>query len=194
VTGPLDAAGAPLLFTVGHGTRTLAQLVVVLEAAGAGRVVDVRRFPSSRRHPHFSREALARSLSDHGIGYAWRGDALGGRRSVDPGSMSRHHALRVAAFRAFAEHMDTDGFRSAIDELVRAARRPPPLAVLCAETVWWRCHRRLISDALVLRGARVHHLLEAGRAQAHPLHEAVRADGEGRPVYDVGAPAPLDLG
>lgn len=92
MTGPLDAGGAPLLFTVGHGTRTIAQLVVVLEAAGAGRVVDVRRFPSSRRHPHFNREALARSLSDHGIGYAWRGDDLGGRRSVDPGSTSRHHA------------------------------------------------------------------------------------------------------
>ncbi|HEX2235137.1 MAG TPA: DUF488 domain-containing protein [Actinomycetota bacterium] len=192
MTGSHDA-GAPRLFTVGHGTRTTEQLVAVLDDAGVGRVVDVRRYPGSRRHPHFARSALERSLSRHGMAYVWCGEELGGRRSNDAGT-SRHRALRVEAFRAFADHMDTDVFRTAVDRLVSAARRSAPSALMCAETLWWRCHRRLISDALVLRGVRVDHLLQVGRSQPHHLHEAARADGEGRPVYDVGQPASLDLG
>lgn len=171
------------LFTVGHGTRTLEELVAVLASATVARVVDVRRFPGSRRHPQFGRDALAASLPAHGIAYDFRGEILGGRRAPSPSS--RHCAWREPAFRGYADHMDTTAFRAALATLLADARREP-LAIMCAETLWWRCHRRLISDALVAQGARVTHLLSATSTQEH-VHapDLVRVDA-GWPVYDVG--------
>lgn len=149
------------LFTVGHGTRTTDELVAVLREGGVERLVDVRRFPGSRRNPHLAREALARDLP---LAYEWWGEELGGRRSaVEP---TRHPEWRNAAFRAYADWMDTPVFQEALDRLLASAASQPT-AVMCAERLWWRCHRRLIADAAVLRGAEVVHLLGVGQAQAH---------------------------
>jgi uncharacterized protein (DUF488 family) len=168
--------------TVGHGTRTTEALVEALRAAGVAGVVDVRRFPGSRRHPHLGREALGASLAAAGLEYWWRGEALGGRRRAIEGA-SRHPAWRVRAFRDYAAWMEHDEFRTALLEL-EALAATTPLAVLCAETLWWRCHRRLIADALVVRGHEVLHILGPGEARPHPLHPQLRV-ARGWPVYDL---------
>ncbi len=175
---------SPTLFTVGHGARAVGELIAVLSAAGVRRLVDVRRYPGSRHSPQFGRDALAASLSAAGIGYDWRGGALGGRRRAS--AASRHVALRNEAFRGYADHMDSEAFQAALEALLRDAAAGPPLAILCAETLWWRCHRRLIADALAARGAEVVHLLDADHRQAHPANPDARIDERGRPVYDVG--------
>lgn len=179
---------APRVWTVGHGARPAEALVAVVQEARIGVLVDVRRFPGSRRHPQFGRDALAARLTAAGVGYEWWGEALGGRRSRSP--TTRHRALRQAAFAGYADHMDSDEFRSAVEALLSRATTGERLAVMCAETVWWHCHRMLIADALVLRGAAVTHLLEAGRHQEHRLHSAVRQGADGWPVYDVADPLP----
>lgn len=185
-------SGSDAIFTVGHGTRTVEALAVVLQRAGVGRLVDVRRWPRSRRNPHLNREALADALPEFSIAYDWRGEELGGRRSpVEP---TRHGAWRVKAFRGYADYMDTQAFRAAFMQLEKDARLSPPLAVMCAETLWWRCHRRLIADGLALRGHTVVHLVNERSRQVHPLHDSVRADAHGWPVYDVGATGSLPLG
>ena len=180
------------VFTVGHGTRTTDELTAILESARVRRLVDVRRFPGSRRHPHFSREALERSLPDRGIRYEWWGEDLGGRRST-AARKSRHVAWRNAGFQGYADYMDSDRFRAALGRLEEAARMGPPLAIMCAETLWWRCHRRLISDALHLHGVEVIHLIGLEESQPHRPHPEMRADEQGRPVYDVGATGRLEL-
>lgn len=173
----------PVVFTVGHGARPADALLAVLREAGVTVVVDVRRFPGSRRHPQYGREALAGRLAAAGIGYEWQGEALGGRRARPAGS--RHFALRQAAFAGYADHMDTDGFRAAVEVLVARARAVERPAVMCAETLWWRCHRMLIADALTMRGASVIHLLQPGHRQPHRPHATVRRGPDGWPVYDV---------
>ena len=172
-----------LVHTIGHGTKTSAELIEMLQSAGVCRLVDVRRFPGSRRHPQFSRAALARSLRVAELDYEWRGEELGGRRKG--AENSRHPAWRNRSFRAYADHMDTAEFRAAVEAIEEAAGCESA-AVLCAETLWWHCHRRLIADALLLRGTFVEHLLSAGSAQEHPLHPAARAADDGWPVYDLG--------
>lgn len=133
-------------------------------------LTDVRRFPASRRHPQFSRDALAASLTENGIRYVHEPD-LGGRRAARPGSP--HTAWRVEAFRGYADHMETPEFKAALDRLIgRAARET--VAILCAEAVPWRCHRRLISDALVAHGLTVLHILGPGRTEPHELDPNAR--------------------
>src|SRR4051812_33644543 len=110
----------PTLFTIGHGARSLEELVMLLGEANARILVDVRRFPGSRRHPHFARAALEASLPPLGVTYVFRGEALGGRREGRAGSP--HRALREPAFRAYADHMDTPEFRAAADDLAAEAR------------------------------------------------------------------------
>ncbi|MET7421095.1 DUF488 domain-containing protein [Dactylosporangium sp. NPDC005555] len=170
------------IWTVGHGARPIGALLDILTGAGVGTVVDVRRFPGSRRHPQFGRDALAEAVTGAGLRYTWRGETLGGRRGAGPGT--RHTALRSAQFAAYADHMDTPAFRAAVDELIGGAATDLP-AVLCAETLWWHCHRMLVADALVMRGAVVEHLLDAGARQPHRLTEGVRRGEDGWPVYDA---------
>lgn len=171
-----------MIFTVGHGARPIDAFIAVLRSAEVGALVDIRRYPGSRKHPQFGRDALALALGERGIGYEWQGDALGGRRSRQPGS--RHSALHSASFAGYADHMDTAQFRAAVDALV--ARVPEErLAIMCAETYWRNCHRMLVADALTLRGATVVHLLDAGRREAHRLHPTMRRGVDGWPVYDV---------
>jgi uncharacterized protein (DUF488 family) len=182
-------SSASTVFTVGHGTRTTEALAIILQRAGVGRLVDVRRWPRSRRNPHSNKEALEKALPRFAIHYDWRGEALGGRRS--PADTTRHGAWRTRPFRGYADYMDTEPFRLAFMQLERDARLSPPLAVMCAETLWWRCHRRLIADALVLRGHTVVHLIDERSTQIHPLHDSVRKNADGWPVYDVGATGKL---
>ena len=176
------------IYTVGHGTRSTEDLIEVLAAARIDRLVDVRRYPGSRRNPHFAREALARSLPKARITYDWRGDTLGGRReNVNPSS--RHHSLRNKAFQGYADYMDTDEFRTAVKKLEDEARSER-IALMCAETLWWKCHRRMISDALHARGNEVIHLIKPGDSNAHKPVTEMRVDKNGWPVYDLG---PLKL-
>jgi uncharacterized protein (DUF488 family) len=173
------------IYTIGHGTRTFDEFLAALRSAGVQRVVDVRRYPGSRRNPQFERSSLQRSLESAGLDYEWRGEELGGRRDPPSDRASRHPALRVAAFRNYADHMDTREFRGALELLLETAA-VVPTAIMCAETPWWRCHRSLVADALLLEGGSVIHILDATRRAVHELHEAARADERSRPVYDAG--------
>jgi uncharacterized protein (DUF488 family) len=168
------------VFTIGHGARPIEAFLAVLWEASITVLVDIRRFPGSRRHPQFGREALTATLDAEGIGYEWQGEALGGRRSRTGGS--RHSALRNEAFAGYADHMDSSEFRAAVEAFVARSDR---LAIMCAETLWWQCHRTLVADALTMRGAQVIHLLDAGKRQPHRLHATVRRGPDGWPVYDV---------
>lgn len=151
-------------------------------------LVDVRSFPGSRRLPQFRRASLETSIPAAGIGYEWA-PALGGRRRPQPDSPNV--ALRNPAFRAYADHMASEEFRTALARLVDASREQQ-LAVMCAESVWWRCHRRLIADAAVLgHGIEVVHLFHDGRRQAHPPLAAARVDERGVVVYDLDQPRRL---
>jgi uncharacterized protein (DUF488 family) len=163
------------VFTIGHSTRTADEFVALLRAHGVRHVVDVRRFPASRRHPQFSSEQLAGTLHVAGMDYR-HAEALGGRRAARQDS--RNTAWRNAAFRGYADHMASPEFRVALDRLVTEAGSAPT-AILCAEAVHWRCHRNLLSDALVARGLEVRHILSPERAEAHTRNPAavVRPDG-----------------
>lgn len=177
------------VFTVGHGTRSAREFVTVLTNARIDVVVDVRRFPGSRRHPQFGHDALEATLSEAEIDYEWRGEALGGRRRAAPDSPNI--AWRVDGFRGYADHMASPEFQAALAELesVAEAKRQ---AVMCAETLWWRCHRRLIADALVARGHEVIHL-GLGKDEPHRLHPNARVDERRTVVYDAGLTPQLDL-
>lgn len=178
----------PTIYTVGHGTKAIEELVEVLTSAEIDLLVDVRRYPGSRRNPQFGRPALERSLPAAGISYEWRGDALGGRREhKDP--ETRHPLLRNKAFQGYADHMDSEEFRAAARDLEDRAHSQN-IAVMCAETLWWKCHRRLIADALHAQGNEVIHLIKPGERAAHKPVEEMRVGDDGWPVYDVG---PLKL-
>ena len=179
--------GAPLLLTVGHGTLPSEELAALLISAGVHLVVDVRSVPGSRRHPHFGRTRLARWLPAAGIDYRWERD-LGGHRRPVAGSVNT--ALRHPAFRGYADYMASGSFALGLARLLDdAAARPT--AAMCAETLWWRCHRRLIADAAVLlAGAEVCHLGHDGRLSAHRVTEGARATKAGGTtmlVYDAAA-------
>ena len=138
----------------------------MLQSAGVGRLIDVRRHPGSTRNPHLSKKELERDLPERGVVYEWWGEELGGRRKPRPDS--RHAEWRNDAFRGYADYMDTPEFADALARIQRAAAADPPVAVMCAETLWWRCHRRLIADAFARAGGSVVHLLDVGKTQAHP--------------------------
>jgi len=170
------------LHTVGHGTLTADAFTTIVDGAGLDRIVDVRSFPGSRRNPQFGREAMERWLPDAGIGYVWMVD-LGGRRR--PVADSKHVALRHDSFRAYADHMETDEFLAGVEDLLSLVG-DEAAAVMCSESVWWRCHRRLLADHLALvRGVEVLHLMHDGRLTPHPATDGVRLAG-GALVYDVG--------
>lgn len=164
---------APLVVhTVGHSTRTIDAFLALLREHAIERIVDVRRWPASRRHPHFGREPLASALGDAGIRYLWRGD-LGGYRT--PGPDSPNTGWRTGAFRAYADFMSTPAFDQAMDELALVASGER-VALMCAEAVPWRCHRQLLADALLVRGWTVRHIIDAG-CTVHRLTAFARPSG-----------------
>ena len=154
-----------MVYTIGHSTRSLEAFVNLLREHAIALVLDVRRFPASRRHPHFELEALAATLAGQGIAYRHEPD-LGGRRTPRPDSPNT--AWRSALFRGYADHMATPTFQAALARLIEDGAACPT-AVLCAEAVPWRCHRQLIADALVARQAEVCHILGPGRTRPHTL-------------------------
>ncbi len=158
------------LWTVGHSTRAQEQLIELLRRNGIQALADVRRYPASKRYPHFNREALERSLPVAGIDYVWMPE-LGGRRV--PRKDSTNTAWRNAGFRGYADYMETAAFQDAIDALLQRAR-DRRIAIMCAEQAWQQCHRGLISDYLKARGVEVTHIVDPGRVEPHPWTAAAR--------------------
>src|SRR4051812_10587874 len=163
------------ILTVGHSNHGEQEFVELLRGAGVGLIADVRRYPGSRRQPHFERTALAAVLLEAGIGYRWLGESLGGRRKPQPGSPNG--AWDSDQFRGYADHMASEEFAAGLAELEDLASGER-VAMMCAEAWWVRCHRRLVSDVLTARGWRVLHLAANGRLEEHELTEfAVVEDG-----------------
>lgn len=156
------------IFTIGHSTRTINEFLALLQENQIELLVDVRSIPQSRRLPHFGSESLAASLEGEGIRYEHM-KPLGGRRHHPKGAPpSLHTYWRVEAFRNYADYAETPDFNAAIDELIqRGAERR--VTIMCAEAVWWRCHRRIITDYLVARGVEVLHIMGPGKVEQATL-------------------------
>ena len=155
------------VFTIGHSTRSLDEFLALLRENGIELLADIRRYPGSRRYPHFSSESLARAFP-----YVHMPE-LGGRRKPSPDSPNR--GWRNDQFRAYADHMATPEFKAAVDSLIA---RPERTVVMCAEAVPWRCHRNLLSDELVRRGIRVVHILGPGKTQPHDMNPMAVVRGD----------------
>jgi uncharacterized protein (DUF488 family) len=177
----------PAVLTIGHSTRALADFLALLEECAATTLVDVRRFPGSRRYPHFGGPALAQSLAGVRIGYVHEPD-MGGRRDPRPDSVNT--AWRVAAFRGYADHLASPEFRAGLERVLALAAEGRPV-IMCAEAVPWRCHRQLIADALVARGVAVRHILGPGQERAHELNPSAHRGPDGVLVYPANAQRPL---
>jgi uncharacterized protein (DUF488 family) len=154
------------ILTIGHSTHGADRFVALLGAHRVELVGDVRRYPASRRNPQFNANPLRATLDDAGIGYEALGDQLGGRRRAQRDSP--HTGWQVAGFRAYADHMDSNEFAAGLERLEGVARKRR-VAIVCAEGDWRRCHRRLIADALLIRGWRVAHVLPDGGREEHQL-------------------------
>ncbi len=167
------------IWTIGHSNHAIEQFVEMLQAHKIALVADVRRFPGSRRQPQFGGEQLEASLAANGIGYRHL-PGLGGRRSARAEN-SPNSAWRVESFNAYADHMATDEFCDALGEL-KAAARKQSTAIMCSEAVPWRCHRRLIADALVVEGWTVLDILSTRPAKEHKLTDFAQVAG-GQVIY-----------
>jgi uncharacterized protein (DUF488 family) len=166
-----DRATEPLtVWTIGHSTRTVDELTALLEQHAIEAVIDVRRFPGSRRLPHFQSDALASALATRSIAYCWI-PQLGGRRRGDPSAMDT--GWRHPAFRAYAAHVLTDEFAEGLFELLMIAHGLRS-AIMCAEVLWWRCHRRLIADVLTSLGVDVEHIMNAAKTERHEIAPPAR--------------------
>ena len=164
---------AATIFTIGHSTRSLEELIAILNSRNVKAVADVRQFPRSRRHPHFNDDALGDSLPRNGIAYL-PFKSLGGRRRARKDSPNT--GWRNEAFRGYADFMQTSAFERALDELIEAAAKHPT-TTMCAEAVPWRCHRSLISDALLVRGWQVLDIFDEKHVKPHELTKFARVQG-----------------
>lgn len=163
------------VWTVGHSTRSGEEFAQILKAHGIQVLVDVRSFPGSRRYPQFNRATLAESLQEVGIEYKHE-PRLGGRRT--PRKDSHNTAWKNASFRAYADHMESEEFRNGVKDLLELAKTTR-VAVMCAEALWWRCHRSLIADYLKAEDHSVIHILSENKTEEHPFTSAARiVDGE----------------
>lgn len=171
--------GSVRVWTVGHSTRSADEFNQILTAHQIGSLVDVRSFPGSRRYPHFNRLDLALNLKEAGILYTHLPE-LGGRRR--PSKHSKNTAWQNASFRAYADHLESEEFKKGIDELLKLAHAQPT-AVMCAEALWWRCHRSLIADFLRANRVEVIHILSAEKTEIHPYTSAARIV-DGRLSYE----------
>ncbi|MER7083375.1 Protein of unknown function, DUF488 [Saccharopolyspora kobensis] len=179
------------MLTFGHGTADAATMTGLLRGAGVRELVDVRTAPGSRRNPDAARAAMSHWVPEEGIGYRWE-SRLGGWRRAHPDGPDT--ALRNRSFAGYAEHMRTADFRAAVDDLLTDSATELN-AVMCAESLWWRCHRKMIADYLTLvRGVPVGHLMHDGKIRPHrPSPEARLLPERGVLIYDAGQP-PLDAG
>jgi uncharacterized protein (DUF488 family) len=178
------------IWTIGHSTRTIDEFISLLKENKINLLADVRTWPGSKRYPHFNKDALAKSLSEQGIRYEHFPE-LGGKRKSKPDS--RNTAWRNASFRGYADYMETEQFQNGIERLLNIAGQgaeswavaekrydgseavtPCAIAIMCAEAVWWRCHRSLIADCLKARGVEVLHVLGATKVDPHPYTPAAR--------------------
>jgi len=164
------------IWTIGHSTRNIDIFISLLEENGIKLLADVRSLPGSKRCPQFNKEAMAESLNARGIRYEHFPE-LGGRRKARPDS--RNLAWRNASFRGYADYMETEEFQQGIKRLLEVTHKAGPVAIMCAEAVWWRCHRSLISDYLKLHGIEVVHIFDANKVEPHPYTSAARiVDGK----------------
>jgi len=166
---PADPA---TIWTIGHSTRALKEFLGLLSEYGIEAIADVRRFPGSRRYPYFASDALAATLPAHGLAYQWI-PRLGGRRKVQPGSPNT--AWRNASFQGYADYTATAEFAEGLAELLKLATSKRT-ALMCAEAVWWRCHRSIIADVLKLRGIEVIHIIDATHTTVHPYTSPARIE------------------
>ena len=159
------------VWTIGHSTRSIDDFIAALRAHEITLLADVRLLPGSKRYPHFNNDVLAHSLGEHGIRYEHFRE-LGGRRKPRPDSQNT--AWRNTAFRGYADYMETAVFADGIARLLALAAEVGPTAIMCAEAVWWRCHRGLVSDYLKARGIEVLHIVDAKKAEPHPFTSAAQ--------------------
>ena len=159
------------IWTIGHSTRAIDEFISLLTENEIKLLIDVRAFPGSKRYPQFNKDALAESLNAHGIRYEHFPE-LGGKRKSRPDS--RNTAWRNASFRGYADYMETEQFRKGIERLLEIASEAGATAIMCAEAVWWRCHRSLIADYLKACGGEVLHILSANKVEPHPSTSAAR--------------------
>lgn len=179
-----DASVVEKIWTIGHSTRTIEEFIQLLLAHQIGLVADVRLFPQSRRYPQFNQSNLEASLAQIEIGYVHLPE-LGGRRMARRDS--KNVAWRNASFRGYADYMETDGFSRGITRLGQAVASTGATAMMCAEALWWRCHRALIADYLKVNGAIVVHIIGAGKVEPHPFTSAARVVN-GKLSYKGGVP------
>jgi uncharacterized protein (DUF488 family) len=170
-----------ILYSIGHSTRPLDELIGMLKDAGVTRLADVRYIPRSRRHPQFNIDTLPAALGQEGIDYRHL-PALGGRRSARKDGPSRNTLWRVQAFRNYADYAETPAFQAGLAELERLARERAT-AIMCAEAVWWRCHRRLVTDYLLTRGWDVIHLMAPGKQEPATLTDGAIPQPDGTILY-----------
>jgi uncharacterized protein (DUF488 family) len=169
------SVGKLKLWTIGHSTRSIAQFIDALNSFEIEVLADVRSFPGSRRYPHFSKEHLQPSLADAGIEYQHFPE-LGGRRRTRPDS--HNLAWRNESFRGYADYMETEEFRTGIARLLEVARARRT-TIMCAEAVWWRCHRSLIADYLRSKDIEVAHIMSAAKSEPHRFTSPARiVEGE----------------
>ncbi len=180
-TGPTHLSDRPPpmdmplhLFTVGHSTHAIEPFIELLQAHGIEVLADIRRFPGSRKHPQFNRESLEAALRAAGIRYVWI-EGLGGRRPKRTDFDSPNAGWRNDSFRNYADYMLTGEFRNAMDELEATARQNRT-AMMCSESLFWRCHRRLVSDDVVARGGTVEHIFPGGETRPHALTAGAQVD------------------
>jgi uncharacterized protein (DUF488 family) len=159
------------IWTIGHSTRKIDDFISLLGENGIKLLVDVRSLPGSKRYPQFNKEALTNSLGKPGIRYQHLPE-LGGLRK--PKKDSKNTAWRNASVRGYADYMETEDFRKGVNRLLDLAHKMGPAAIMCAEAVWWRCHRGLISDYLKARGIEVMHILNHNKVESHPFTSAAR--------------------
>jgi uncharacterized protein (DUF488 family) len=169
------------IWTIGHSTRTIDEFISSLNENAIQLLADVRAWPGSKRYPQFNKDALAESLTANGIRYEHFPE-LGGKRKSRPDS--RNTAWRNASFRGYADYMEAEQFQKGIERLLDIAAETGPTAIMCAEAVWWRCHRSLIADYLKAGGVEVLHVLGANKVERHPYTSAARIVN-GKLSYEV---------
>lgn len=162
------------LFTIGHSTHPIERFIALLNQHGIEALADIRRFPGSKRLPHFSRESLAAALPKAGLEYHWF-EALGGRRSKEKNASSNNLGLRNESFRNYADYMLTPQFQEAVEQLLEIGHRRRT-AFMCAEGLFWQCHRRLVCDFLLTKGIKVEHIMPSGELRSHTLTEGAKID------------------